>query len=290
MMYCVVNETAIEDVGRMDSTMWENVVTHKPTDEYNSVKNNSPTAGSTPTTSTTGNSSAVHNSSFTSGFVDNLPPARTTSKDVLCINFLKYTEVKLQDKDDILMFYRNIYNTKLEQISNVPNATVHVELKDTSVINITGDILYQKFRQTDVISDSYETAHNLLDTTTNGYESLLLLLRQFHTKLLIRPSATVDIPQFSTYKCVYKHGNGLKDYKRQQDLANCEFDNLELYTMFLDNLNHICFTAIKTSITNIIRTSSKIALEYLVPALESTVNQLVTIHPSIWSKYIKQFQ
>lgn len=182
------------------------------------------------------------------------------------------------------MVYYVLVSSRIPRL-NYEIKTIPVELTNTNVINITGDILYQKFRQKDVMSNSYETAHNLLNTTTNGYEFLLLLLCQVHTKLLIRPFATVNIQRFSSYKCIYKYTKGLEDYEHQHNLAHRKFDDFELCTIFLDHLGHHCFTKVKVSIINIIRTSSTIASEYLVPEISSTVDQLVTI---LLLSYIRQ--
>ena len=99
----------------------------------------------------------------------------------------------------------NVHVTKLDKITNKSRATVPDEITDITVIKATGDILYQKFRKNGVISESYETALNLLDTTKDGYEFLLLLLQQAHTNLLVKSSATIDMPRFTTYKCIFKY-------------------------------------------------------------------------------------
>ena len=76
--------------------------------------------------------------------------------DINRVGFLKYTDMKLKSKDDILIFYRDFYTqgaqynmhiTKIEDIRDTSNATVPYSINDVSVIIITSNILYQKFRR-----------------------------------------------------------------------------------------------------------------------------------------------
>lgn len=95
MWYCTVNDTTIDDFGHMDNTVWEDVNTNKLEGEYNRLTSTSSFAGSPPTSMTTANFSSTYISSSLPGYINNLPPVRTSSNGVLCISFLKDTEVKL---------------------------------------------------------------------------------------------------------------------------------------------------------------------------------------------------
>ena len=183
LMYYKVHQPSPDDMLALTEDAWDKLDFDVLTANYNNI-----VSSSTPSpvaSLTTGISNLTTGSASQLTFTKKEPSATTVS-DVHYINFLKYTEVSLRDKDNILIFYRDIYNqgkqhnvhvTKLEDITSVENATVPSALRDLDTIKLTGDILYQKFRKSGVISDTFASAHNLLDTTTNGYDFLLLLLR-----------------------------------------------------------------------------------------------------------------
>ena len=284
MWYYKVHQPSLEDIANLDDSLFDDIDLDELEHQFQQLSFKPPTSLASTTsssTTTTPPSTLSYKHAITK-----LPAASTKADDIQGLTFLKYAEIKLRDKDDILIFYRDIYNqgkqynihiTKLEDITNIPKATVPSDLTDFNAIQVTADILYQKFRKSDVIVDTYETAHHLLDTTTDGYEFLLLLLRQAHTKLLIKPSATADIPRFTTYKCIYKYARAIKEYERHHNLASRRFTDHELCTMFLAHLDHHCFNTINASITSIIRTSATIPAEYLVPAIAATIDQSITI-------------
>ena len=75
------------------------------------------------------------------------------STDVNSIGFLKYTNFRLRNKDDILIFYRDVYQqgrnynvhiTKIDDVTNVSKATVPSSMTDITAIATTADCLYQK--------------------------------------------------------------------------------------------------------------------------------------------------
>ena len=56
-----------------------------------------------------------------------------------------------------------------------------------------------------MINPYYKDAHSLLETTTNGYVFLQLLLQQVHTTLIIETVAVQDIQKYSTTKNLYSY-------------------------------------------------------------------------------------
>ena len=87
MMYCVVNETTINDIGRMDNTMWEIVNTRKLQNEYNIVTNNLSFAKSPPTSTATPTSSPKHHIKLKS---------MQTVYNHLCFNILSLDDSEIQ--------------------------------------------------------------------------------------------------------------------------------------------------------------------------------------------------
>ena len=259
----------------MDDTYDDDIDLNRLERDFNNLSNpvNHPTAPSaTPSTSMT-----------------IISPREAGVKDINRINFLKYTDMKLNCKEDILIFYRDLYTqsaeynvhiTKIEDIKDVTNATVPSAINDVTVINITSNLLYQKFRRERTIDKGYETAWNLLDTTTNGSDFLMLLLRQAHTMLMAIPYASSDIPRYSSYKDIYKYAKAIKEYERRHNLAKRTFSTSKLSNMFLDHLDDPCFKTIASNIVTILRTSDPIPPEYHVPALATYIDQLVTPPPS----------
>ena len=78
-------------------------------------------------------------------------PSNTGVKDTNRVGFLKYTDIKLKSKEEIIIFYRdlhthgdqyNVYVTKIDDITDVPNVTVLTAIKNVTIIGITGNLLY----------------------------------------------------------------------------------------------------------------------------------------------------
>ena len=143
---------------------------------------------------------------------DNINPINGAVQDVQTTNFLKYAELRLTDKDFILIFYRDIYSqgkqynmcvTDPKDIIDVPNAIIPTNLSQ-DVTTLTGNTLYQKFRKTGTVDPNYYTALSLLYTTNCGFESFLLMLRQAHTNLLIKLHTSADVSNFMEFKNIYK--------------------------------------------------------------------------------------
>ena len=159
---------------------------------YTSIE--SPTRWPTPPTI-----ASTHNSSHSLYYFEKCDPAKTKAKNINTVCFLKYVNLRLRDKDGILMLYRDVYQqgrnynihiNKIENITNVSNATVPTTLPDPSAISVTADCLCQKLKQNKVTDDDINLAYNLLNTTTNGFEYLFQLLRLVYTNLMVKSSAT----------------------------------------------------------------------------------------------------
>ena len=93
--------------------------------------------------------------------------------------FLKYVSVVLTDKSQIINSYDNlvtqaagfhIFLRPSNEITRVKG--VVPDYMDPDAENSTATALYTKFRQTDTIAKGYSAAHNLLATTTSGFEFL----------------------------------------------------------------------------------------------------------------------
>ena len=96
-------------------------------------------------------------------------PSTTTNGDINRVGFLKYTDVCLRDKEDILILYRDIYAkgahynvhiTKFEDITDTTNTTIPVTatLSSVTVIALTGNRIYQKLGKSGTINKKYKTA------------------------------------------------------------------------------------------------------------------------------------
>ena len=120
-------------------------------------------------------------------------------------------------------------------------------------------------------------AQNLLNTTTNGYDFFLLLLRQSYTNLMVKSWATQFIPLFSTHKDIHKYVRAIKEYECQYGLSTCVFTDTEITTVFLEHLDHSCFNLIVSTMTTELRSSSSIPPAYIVPAFASNIDQSVDI-------------
>ena len=65
---------------------------------------------------------------------------------------------------------------------------------------MTATAIYAKLSQDDSIVIEYMDAHNILATTTNGFEFIQLLLQQVHPLLAIKNIAMINISKYSALK------------------------------------------------------------------------------------------
>ena len=76
---------------------------------------------------------------------------------------------------------------------------------DPDFVSTMGTALHSKMIQVDTIDEKYKDAHNLLQTTADGYVFLQLLIQQVHPLLAIKIVSTMDIPRYSSYNDLYRY-------------------------------------------------------------------------------------
>jgi len=94
-------------------------------------------------------------------------------------NFLKYCSVSLRDKTQIINFYDNLvtqatgYSIFIRPSTDItPLDGVLPDNTKSDCISMTATAIYTKLSQADSIATEYTDAHNILVTTTNGFEFL----------------------------------------------------------------------------------------------------------------------
>ena len=118
-----------------------------------------------------------------------LTPDMVSPAQINATNFLKYVHVSLKDKNQILNFYKNLvtqskaYNIFITPESDITKSlgAQPLHMSDESR-DATSTALYTKFCQIGTIDLAYSNAHSLLQTTTDGYVFLQLLLQQVHVQ------------------------------------------------------------------------------------------------------------
>ena len=145
--------------------------------------------------------------------------------DIETNSFLKYVHLSLPDKAHILSFYdlfltqaigHNIFLCLAKEIT--PSRGVIPDGLDDTCTQLTATALHSKLSATGKIHVSYTDAHNLLASTTDGYEVLQLLMNQVHPPLVIKNIATVDIPKYSTYNSLFRYAREIKQYVKNHQL------------------------------------------------------------------------
>ena len=139
--------------------------------------------------------------------------------DIDTNSFLKYVHLSLLDKAHILSFYdllftqaigHNIFLRPAKEIA--PSRGVIPDGLDATCTQLTATALHSKLSATGTIHVSYTDAHNLLASTTDGYEVLQLLMNQVHPLLVVKNIATVDIPKYLTYNSLFRYTREVKQY------------------------------------------------------------------------------
>ena len=80
---------------------------------------------------------------------------------------------------------------------------------------MTATALHSKLSMKGTIDLAYKDAHNILATTTDGYEVLQLLMNQVHPLLAVKDIATVDIPKYSTYCSLFQYAREINQYVKK---------------------------------------------------------------------------
>ena len=166
----------------------------------------------------------------------------------------------------------NIFLRPSDEISRARG--VLPDSMDPHAENATATALYTKFRQADTIAKDYSAAHNLLSTTTNGFEFLQLIMNQVHPLLAIKNIATIDIPKYSTYRDLYRYAREINGYVANHALKNRAFSDREVSHIFLSHLDSDHFNSAIGKCEAHLQAANVIDTIYLVPALAGTIDQL----------------
>ena len=108
---------------------------------------------------------------------------------------------------------------------------------DSKCTLMTATALHSKLSMKGTIDLAYTDAHNILATTTDGYEVLQLLMNQFHPLLAIKNIATVDIPKYSSYRSLFRYAREIKQYVNNHAIKNRVFSERETTHIFLSHLD-----------------------------------------------------
>ena len=137
----------------------------------------------------------------------NLTPA-----DIDTSSFLKYVNVKLSGRTGVLIFKDNLFvQSKRFNMFLRPSKDINKLLgivpsaMDPDCVSAMGTAVHSKMSQVDTIDEKYKDAKNLLQTMTDGYVFLQLLIQQLHPLLTIKTVATMDIPRYSSYNDLYRY-------------------------------------------------------------------------------------
>jgi len=204
-----------------------------------------------------------------------------THSDIDISSFLKYVHLSLLDKAHILSFYDLLltqaigHNIFLRPASEITRSEgVVPDGLDATCTQLTATALHSKLSATGTINMAYVDAHNLLASTTDGYEVLQLLLNQVHPLLVVKNIATVDIPKYSTYNSLFRFAREVKQYVSNHKLKSRDFTEQEITQIFLSHLDHPRYATAIKQCENAILVSPQVDDIYRVPAIAGTIDQL----------------
>ena len=204
-----------------------------------------------------------------------------TPGQIQTVSFLKYVHLSLLDKEHFLQFYELLltqatgYTVFLRPSDDITSTnTVVPDGMDPKSTQVSATTLHSKLSMKGTIADTYTDAHNLLATTTDGYEVLQFLMNQCHPSLAVKNIATVDIPKYSTYNSLFRYAREIKQYVKNHKIQMRVFIEREITHIFLSHLDHPRYaTAVKQREADILL-SPNIDKIYLVPAIAGTIDQL----------------
>ena len=215
-------------------------------------------------------------------------PSGSTTKppitilDVKATNFIKYTSLKLNDRNSILTFYKDLYTQGLQYNILVRPEDEIDDTHDVIPDGITPDVrdaisatLYSKFRQDSVIPATFKDAANLLDSTHDGYEFLQLILQLSHPRLMVHSIATMNIPTYNSSKDLFVYAKQIKDFVSRHKLANRLYSDRETTEMYLSHLDSASHKSAIMFCQTQLGTSTTIPEKYKVPAIAGTIKQLM---------------
>ena len=204
-----------------------------------------------------------------------------THADIETSSFLKYVHLSLLDKAHILSFYdliltqaigHNIFLRPADEIT--PTHGVIPDGLDATCTQLTATALHSKLSATGTIHVSYTDAHNVLASTTDGYEVLQLLMNQAHPLLVVKNIATVDIPKYSSYNSLFRYAREVRQYVKNHKLKSREFSEQEITQIFLSHLDHPRYDNAIKQCENAILLAPQVDQIYRVPAIAGTIDQL----------------
>ena len=210
-----------------------------------------------------------------------LTPDMVSPAQINATNFLKYVHVSLKDKNQILNFYKNLvtqskaYNIFITPESDITKSlgAQPLHMSDESR-DATSTALYTKFCQIGTIDLEYKNAHSLLQTTTDGYVFLQLLLQQVHPLLKIETIAVHDIPKYSTYGDLFEFAKAIHTYIANHALKNRMYSDMEMTHMFLSHLDDEHYSAAVKECKAALLLATTVDPIYQVPAIAGTIDQL----------------
>ena len=139
---------------------------------------------------------------------------------------------------------------------------------------VTATDLHSKLIMKGIVNEYYKDTHDILVSTSDGYEVLKLLMNQTHTLLAIKNITTVNIHKYSTYNSLFCYAREMKQYVKNHKMENRVFTDRDITHMFLSRLDNVHYeNAVKTWDTSILHTTT-IDKSYRVPAIAVTIDQL----------------
>ena len=207
--------------------------------------------------------------------------------DIKTTDFIRFTNFQLQNDDQIMQFYRDVYTqgwqykVYVESIDAVDNHTTvapnHLSIEAKTLI---GQTLHTKFRQHGTIKDTYTKGRALLNSTRDGYEFLEQLLLIVHPKFASVRQTIKDIPKFSQFNDLYLYATALQQYEKLQNISNRHYDDIEMSTMFLlhldDDRYEKAVESTRQKVENFAR--GTLPLLYRLPGIATTVSQHSSVH------------
>ena len=121
---------------------------------------------------------------------------------------------------------------------------------------------------------AYKDAHSMLQTTTDGYVFLQLLLQQVNPLLKIDTIYIHNILKYSTFKNLFEFAKAIHLYVANHALKNRIYSDIEITQMFfshLDELHH--YAAIKECKAALLLATTMNPV-YQVPVIAGTIDQM----------------
>ena len=164
-------------------------------------------------------------------------------------SFMHNVKIPLTDKGYFLTWYQQLqmqsdaYNIKIRPLNQIQKLKHDAKLisacehmKKSVEIKI-GQLLINKFAETDIIKDSFKEGQKTLEICNNGFEFLDTFLRELHPKFSTSSVATENIPKFSDYNDLYAYCRGMNDYYFRLELDGVIYNKAQISNSFLARLD-----------------------------------------------------